>query len=151
MSTSKRRTTGPKRASAKRASTKRTSSKQVATRERAAKEKAGDFVCPECGRTFARAAALGAHRSRAHGVAGKSARATSRRNGGSLSAGTTGGTGADARASRRSRRGAGASRDGVDRDALLRSVFPNGIPAREDAMRAVTAWLDDAERLVRMR
>jgi hypothetical protein len=34
---------------------------------------------------------------------------------------------------------------------LLKSVFPDGIPAREDVIRAVTSWLDDAERLVRMR
>jgi hypothetical protein len=34
---------------------------------------------------------------------------------------------------------------------LLKSVFPEGIPAREDVIRAVTTWLDDAERLGRMR
>jgi hypothetical protein len=34
---------------------------------------------------------------------------------------------------------------------LLKSVFPNGLPAREDVIRAATSWLDDAERLVRMR
>jgi len=34
---------------------------------------------------------------------------------------------------------------------LLKSVFPDGIPAREDVIRAVTSWLDDAEQLVRMR
>jgi hypothetical protein len=33
----------------------------------------GEFTCPECGKTFGRAAALGAHRSRAHGVAGATA------------------------------------------------------------------------------
>ena len=44
-----------------------------------------------------------------------------------------------------------ADRNGIDRDALLKSVFPDGIPAREDVIRAVTSWLDDAEQLVRMR
>lgn len=34
--------------------------------------KQNNFVCPECGRKFGRAQALGAHRSRAHGVAGTS-------------------------------------------------------------------------------
>jgi hypothetical protein len=39
----------------------------------------------------------------------------------------------------------------VDRDSLLQSVFPSGIPAREEAIRQVNAWLDEAERLARMR
>jgi hypothetical protein len=34
---------------------------------------------------------------------------------------------------------------------LLKSVFPAGIPAREDVIRAVTAWVDEAGRLVHMR
>jgi hypothetical protein len=49
------------------------------------------------------------------------------------------------------RRATAADRDGIDRDALLRSVFPEGMPAREDVIRAVTAWVDEAERLVHMR
>ncbi len=45
-----------------------------------------------------------------------------------------------------------AGRDGqVNRDRLLQSLFPNGVPAREDAIRQVSAWLDEAERLARMR
>jgi hypothetical protein len=39
----------------------------------------------------------------------------------------------------------------VNRDALLRSLFPNGIPAREEVVRAVNAWLDEADRLAKMR
>jgi hypothetical protein len=39
----------------------------------------------------------------------------------------------------------------VDRDGLLQSLFPTAIPAREDAIRQVNAWLDEAERLARMR
>lgn len=31
-----------------------------------------DYLCPECGRTFNRSQGLGAHRQRAHGVAGSS-------------------------------------------------------------------------------
>ena len=141
MSTSKRKS----------ASTKRASSKRVAARRTAPKAKSDEFVCPECGRTFSRAAALGAHRSRAHGVAGRSKRATSRRTGASSSAAASGGSRASGRAARTTRRGAVAGRNGIDRDALLKSVFPDGIPARENVIRAVTSWLDDAERLVRMR
>jgi hypothetical protein len=37
----------------------------------------------------------------------------------------------------------------VDRDALLRALFPNGIPARESVIRDLNAWLDQAERLAR--
>ena len=42
-------------------------------------------------------------------------------------------------------------RAAVNRDGLLQSLFPTGIPAREDAIRQVNAWLDEAERLARMR
>jgi C2H2 type zinc finger protein len=109
----------------------------------------GEFTCPECGRTFSRAAALGAHRRRAHGVAGTSAnakRATTRRPAGA----STG-----RRAATR-RRATAASRDATqenapNRDALLAALFPNGVPPREDVIRAVGQWLDDADRLGAMR
>jgi hypothetical protein len=39
----------------------------------------------------------------------------------------------------------------VDRDALLRIVFPNGIPVRDDVIRTVSRWLDEAEMLARLR
>jgi hypothetical protein len=39
----------------------------------------------------------------------------------------------------------------VDRDALLAAIFPQGIPPRENVIRAVNSWLDEAERLARMR
>jgi hypothetical protein len=35
----------------------------------------------------------------------------------------------------------------INRDALLRMLFPNGVPAREAAIRDVNSWLDEAERL----
>jgi hypothetical protein len=44
----------------------------------------------------------------------------------------------------------GQRRD-VNRDALLRSLFPNGIPATEQALQQVNAWLEQAERLTRLR
>jgi predicted RNA-binding Zn-ribbon protein involved in translation (DUF1610 family) len=96
------------------------------------------FECPECGRKFGRAAALGAHRNRAHGVPGTSNSSSSAR-----ARRTSTGRG----------RAASASRDGnrIDRDALLRALFPQGIPPRQDVVRAVNAWLDDAEQLARIR
>jgi hypothetical protein len=39
----------------------------------------------------------------------------------------------------------------IDRDALLRTIFPGGLPAKEEVIQAATGWLDDAERLARMR
>jgi hypothetical protein len=39
----------------------------------------------------------------------------------------------------------------VNRDALLKALFPNGLPAREQTLRAATAWLDEAERLAQAR
>jgi hypothetical protein len=82
-----------------------------------------NLECAECGRLFARAAALGAHRRRAHGVVGTSRTAVVSR--GRIAGGA-----------------------GVDRDALLGLVFPNGIPAREEVLRATNRWLAQAERLV---
>ncbi len=152
---------------------------------------AGEFVCPECGKTLTRAAALGSHRSRVHGVAGVSSSATrsrakpasrqrtaprSRANASRSAASRTRAATASPRkraaasakpasarrrratsrrvpaaATQRPRQPASAGRREVNRDALLRSLFPNGIPAREDAIREVNAWLDQAERLARMR
>jgi hypothetical protein len=139
----------------------------------------GEYVCPECGRAFARPAALGAHRSRVHGVAGRSSSARRTRGGatrarktmtrakgaGTKRAGTgraktaaakTRTAGSTTRASRKRAAGApgrrtNSSRTSVNRDQLLGTLFPNGIPAREAAISRVNAWLDEAERLARMR
>jgi hypothetical protein len=48
-------------------------------------------------------------------------------------------------------RQAASTAAGIDRDALLGALFPAGIPASEDVIRAVAAWLDDAERLASTR
>jgi hypothetical protein len=40
---------------------------------------------------------------------------------------------------------------GVDRDRLLTVLFPQGIPARSETLRAVESWLDEAERLAKGR
>src|SRR5579871_507581 len=101
------------------------------------------LVCPECGREFTRAASLGAHRNRAHGVAGSTKRNTTRRR---LSAGTTSKPAAAGTARAASRGG-----NGIDRDALLGALFPQGVPPRESVIREVAAWLDHAERLAKLR
>jgi hypothetical protein len=111
-------------------------------------ETTGETVCPECGRKFKRPSALGAHRWQAHRVAGSSPQARSRRRtakaatGGARTAG--GPVGTEARAT-------GSGDLVVDRDALLRIVFPNGIPVRDDVIRTVSRWLDEAEMLARLR
>jgi len=33
----------------------------------------------------------------------------------------------------------------------LQALFPNGVPAREQTLSAVRSWLDEAERLARLR
>ncbi len=155
------------------------------------KRKTAELVCPECGKTFTRPASLGAHRNRAHGIAGASAVARvsaqkATRTGkteaarsaprGKTAAGsntplsrrkTTGSprpatavkrqaatrppTARPAGSTRRIRRSANGQGAPIDRDKLLQSLFPTGIPARQDAIRQVNAWLDEAERLARMR
>ncbi len=116
----------------------------------------GELSCPECGRTFTRAAALGAHR-RTHGVSGNSRGAvrgraarskaktsTSRRSSGSRSRSGS--------ASSNSVRSGGSGPSGaINRDALLQVLLPKGVPARFEAIRAVGAWLEEAERLARLR
>jgi hypothetical protein len=130
----------------------------------------GELTCPECGRTFARPQGLGAHRRQAHGVVGTSKKTARRR--ARTSAAATGSNGGGSRAvaaaaapGRRRRSGgsasgrrtqlpgAGSNGDGrrLDRDALLRTIFPTGIPPREDVIAAANAWLDEAERLTRLR
>jgi uncharacterized C2H2 Zn-finger protein len=128
----------------------------AASQSRSAASADGEFKCPECGRTFTRAASLGAHRRRAHGVAGaastkKSTRTgTTRRRGAGSRRRTTSATPASAT---RARSTASNGRDGakVDRNALLAALFPNGIPPREEVIQAANRWLDDAEQLTRMR
>jgi hypothetical protein len=121
-----------------------------------------ELVCPECGKVFTRAQALGAHRRQAHGVAGtsKSAKASKasvassngrRRRG--RPPGTAAASTGRARATPSRSTSARTSGNGgaVDRDALLRTLFPGGIPPQHDVMVAVNAWLEEAERLARRR
>jgi hypothetical protein len=124
----------------------------MATRATKAKATAGvdALACPECGKTFTRAAALGAHRKMTHGVAGTSQNGTAKRTNATVSRKrrtTTTSTGLG-------RATAAASNGGaqpVDRDALLRALFPAGIPPRQDVIGAVNEWLNEGERLARSR
>jgi hypothetical protein len=110
------------------------------------------LTCPECGRTFSRPAALGAHRARVHGVAGTSQNARGRRNAASRQAAATRpGRPAARTASTATRTASRANGAGVDHDALLRALFPNGIPPRQDLIAAVNDWLSQADRLARQR
>jgi C2H2-type zinc finger len=128
----------------------------------------GEFKCPECGRTFGRAAALGAHRRQAHGIAGTSSQSRSRaRRTGRTTAAVAAASSSSGRSRRSASSGVRRSRStsttassnddrrrgqgAADRDTLLKALFPNGIPPKEDVIRAVNVWLDDAERLARMR
>jgi predicted RNA-binding Zn-ribbon protein involved in translation (DUF1610 family) len=120
------------------------------------------FKCPECGQTFGRASALGSHRKNSHGVVGASSRTKTRQR-----AATTTGTrrrGRPAITAARSTNATGTRRRGrppgsqnrpktgtVNRDALLQALFPGGIPANEDTIRSLNAWLDEAERIASSR
>jgi Zinc finger, C2H2 type len=101
------------------------------------------LVCPECGKTFTRPASLGAHRKMTHGVAGTSKAASTTRTRKPKTA---------ARSGRRAEvAGVDGAGKGVDRDALLRTLFPEGIPPRQEVVSAVSDWLNEAERLARSR
>src|ERR671935_1506282 len=103
-------------------------------------ETTNEVVCPECGRKFKRPSALGAHRWQAHRVAGSSPQARSRRRTGKAAGGGGSSTGPIGTGTRSKAPGDFV----VDRDALLRIVFPNGIPVRDDVIRTVSRWLDEA-------
>ncbi len=119
---------------------------------------AGEFKCPECGKTFTRAASLGAHRNRAHGITGTSKRRTTdtastpaasttraRRRRGSTRRRTTS---TAATTASRTRQQDGKST--VNRNQLLQALFPNGVPPREDVIRRIGNWLDEAEQLAKL-
>jgi len=113
-------------------------------------QKGSNYVCPECGKSFSRAQALGAHRSRTHGVAGTSraARTSDSAKNGAVRAGTGTSRGRSSRrTSVRGRTGDGQ----FDRDKVLVAVFPNGVPAKASVIAALAPWLDEAERLSQMR
>lgn len=119
---------------------------------RASAPGSAEFKCPECGRSFARAAALGAHRRQAHGVAGTSAASTAGRQRRSRQSRSGTASASPRRASRNRTSGSGNARnDGVNRDALIAAIFPQGVPPRESVIREVARWLDDAERLAALR
>jgi uncharacterized C2H2 Zn-finger protein len=111
----------------KRSAVKREGVSRATSNGRRPKSGLSTLTCPECGKEFTRAASLGAHRNRAHGVAGASSRTSQ--------------AGSSKTTKARRRNG------GVNRDALLSALFPNGIPAKESVVREISGWLDQAERL----
>ena len=113
--------------------------------------KSTEFVCPECGRTFTRAASLGAHRFQAHKVAGAKGRPTKRAARATAVASARTGTRRRIRTRAAAAPATTSANGAANRDALLRTLFPNGIPAKESVIRSVNAWLDEAERLARER
>ena len=95
---------------------------------------------------------MGAHRSRIHGVAGSSQNARRKR---TTTAAAKPASPAKGTSTRRPTATAAANgrstRNGsIDRDVLLKTLFPNGIPARQDTIAAVNDWLDEADRLSRL-
>lgn len=118
------------------------------------------LTCPECGKTFTRPASLGAHRNRAHGIAGASTRSQgtrTRRNSRGSTATRRNSNGAPPARRQNTREtgnrnsSGGAQTSGVNRDDLLQALFPHGLPAREAVIRRAHAWLDEAEELARAR
>jgi predicted RNA-binding Zn-ribbon protein involved in translation (DUF1610 family) len=130
---------------------RRTTSKSTPTATSAA-----EFTCPECGKTFNRAASLGAHRNRAHGITGASKRRTKASTAITPSAESSGthrrrtnrrrnSTQPTTAATRTRQRGTS-----INRNQLLQALFPNGVPPREDVIRRISNWLDEAEHLAKL-
>jgi hypothetical protein len=84
-----------------------------------------EFVCETCGRSFTTAQGVASHRRRAHGIKGKS------------------------KATLRARKTATAknSKPALREDALLKLVFPSGVPTKAETLRRAAAWLREAEEL----
>ncbi len=132
-------------ATRKRSAGKTTATRKPVTRRSAgapSSRSSGTLVCPECGKTFTRAASLGAHRNRAHGIVGAAAKARS----------AAGAAGRKTRVSNGGSRAGGrsAAPSGIDRDALLAALFPEGIPAKESVIRQLDSWLSEGERLANL-
>ncbi len=114
-------------------------------------DKSREFVCPECGRTFTRAAGLGAHRRQAHNVVGAASQSAVQAAKAATETSSTAKVTRRRRTSTRKTAARSSAPSGVNRDALLQTLFPNGIPAKESVIRSVNSWLDEAERLTRLR
>jgi hypothetical protein len=133
----------------------RTRTPRAATRAAKPTAAAAALTCPECGRTFARPAALGAHRSRVHGVAGSSQNARSRRTRTTAATTPQRRTRTQIATAVPSRSSNGATSrsatNAVDHNALLRVLFPDGIPPKQELIAAVNDWLAQADELARQR
>ena len=110
------------------------------------RQEKGEFVLRSAPIASAAARHLPHSDSRTHGVAGTSRAARATAAPASAKSGARGG--ASKRPGRRSNRSAGTH---FDRDKVLAAVFPNGVPPKADVIAALAPWLDEAERLSRMR
>ena len=95
------------------------------------------LTCPECGKTFTRAASLGAHRKMTHGVAGTSKNATGNRTNATASSKRRTTTAAAAAAPRPPRPTAARSRSTVTRSSVL-SSRPGSRRAKTSSKRSTT-------------
>jgi hypothetical protein len=149
------RTGKPKSGSSPRRATRSAKASVAATVETPALGESPELLCPECGRGFRRPAALGAHRSRAHGVRGATAKtSTAKTHRARQPRNTRAQTSGSAQGNNPTRRAGAQSTNtssGIDRDALLVTLFPDGVPPREQVIRELSAWLDQAEKLAKLR
>jgi hypothetical protein len=129
-------------------SSKRKGCVHARSRRQPADSRSPEFRCPGAGGR-SRAAALGpvTRRRRAWHDTSAAARsgATTRRPKRTSAAGAAA---SDNSTTTRARRRDSAAE--IDRDRLLQTIFPSGVPAREEVIRAANAWLDEAERLAHL-
>lgn len=101
---------------------------------------ATELACPECAaagvdKSFGTAQALGAHRNRSHGVAGKNAKKNKRQPQQAQPVAAVVKT----------------PRKSLDRNKLLGLIFPDGIPAKAEMLTEIEKLLQDAARLSRVK
>jgi len=123
-----------------------TASKDAIPPAASATNGSGELVCPECDKSFTRPASLGAHRRRAHGVAGATKRptrptTTTRRSPAAPP---------QRRQSSVTRPASTGNHGTLSRDHLIAAIFPNGVPPKESVIKEISAWLDQAERLAKL-
>jgi C2H2-type zinc finger len=134
-------------------STSQSRSRKTGSARKRGSSSAGTFVCPECGKTFSTPQGMGAHRNRVHGVAGTSPSAKANKSRRARGKGVSVRSSSKTLARRGARPAASSTRrtGTVDRDQLLSAVFPGGVPAKTSVFEAVARWLDEADRLARLR
>lgn len=92
-----------------------------------------EYICDQCSAKFDSPQKLGAHKFRAHGVQGASARRTRK----------------PKRQSQPKQAQAQTNQTVVSalHDRLLETVFPSGIPPKKEVLEEISGWLNEADRL----